>query len=331
MSDSLPLPAALLLGRYRLAFTAAEPLPLFGQATGILRGGVGLMLKRIACLQPNGALCQSRCAVRGPCVCGYLFEGAPPPDVPVLRGQTAIPPPLILSAAHPLPDLLEPGAPLVGELLLFGQAIWQLPSVLAALHALGWSGLGKARVRARLSEVTARLPDREVALWEPHQGRLMGNQPPPASAAAWSGGAPAVGHSLTLHFITPTQLKHQDQAIRTAPEFHVVVRTLLRRLSSLCAFHAGQRWEIDYAGWIERAAQIEIAEAAVTWQEKTRYSTRQQQVIGLHGLVGEVRYTGEVAPFLPLLRLGALIHVGKGIVFGNGRYTLEEATPPQPS
>jgi hypothetical protein len=33
-----------------------------------------------------------------------------------------------------------------------------------------------------------------------------------------------------------------------------------------------------------------------------------------------VTYAGDLAPFLPLLRLGELIHVGKNAVFGNGRF-----------
>ena len=40
------------------------------------------------------------------------------------------------------------------------------------------------------------------------------------------------------------------------------------------------------------------------------------------GFVGKVEYKGDLSEFIPLLRLGEVIHVGKGIVFGLGRYEI---------
>lgn len=41
------------------------------------------------------------------------------------------------------------------------------------------------------------------------------------------------------------------------------------------------------------------------------------------GFVGEVMYRGELSDFLPLLKLGEKIHVGKGTGFGLGRYEIQ--------
>ncbi len=62
--------------------------------------------------------------------------------------------------------------------------------------------------------------------------------------------------------------------------------------------------------------------------------------MNLGGIVGEVTYAGGqggggegeqggwgaggLGAFLPLLRLGELVHVGKAAVFGNGRYELKD-------
>jgi hypothetical protein len=147
--------------------------------------------------------------------------------------------------------------------------------------------------------------------------------------------------TLTLHFLTPTRLKHADHFVEGPPPFHVVVRALMRRVSSLSYFYGGQRWEVDYRGWIGRAEQVQIADAEVRWQDWERYSTRQGREMNLGGIVGRVTYAGGrrqeaegrgreagirgqesegLGAFLPLLRLGELVHVGKGAVFGNGRY-----------
>ena len=41
------------------------------------------------------------------------------------------------------------------------------------------------------------------------------------------------------------------------------------------------------------------------------------------GFVGTARFEGELDEFLPFLRLGELVHVGKGSVFGLGFFRVE--------
>jgi CRISPR/Cas system endoribonuclease Cas6 (RAMP superfamily) len=44
----------------------------------------------------------------------------------------------------------------------------------------------------------------------------------------------------------------------------------------------------------------------------------------LSGFVGEVSFEGDLAPFVPYLKLGEYVHVGKNAVFGNGWYEITE-------
>ncbi len=44
----------------------------------------------------------------------------------------------------------------------------------------------------------------------------------------------------------------------------------------------------------------------------------------LGGVVGTMRYRGELAPFLPYLKAGELLHVGSGTSFGLGQMRLLE-------
>ena len=105
----------------------------------------------------------------------------------------------------------------------------------------------------------------------------------------------------------------------------MLVRALLRRASSLAYFHGGQRWDLDYRGWIARAEGVRTAEARTGWMEWERYSTRQKQRTSIGGTVGRMVYEGDLAPFRPLLALGTWIHAGKGTVFGNGMMRVSES------
>jgi hypothetical protein len=44
-------------------------------------------------------------------------------------------------------------------------------------------------------------------------------------------------------------------------------------------------------------------------------------------VVGTVVYRGKITPFLSLLRAGEVLHVGRGTVFGQGRYRLVTVKP----
>jgi hypothetical protein len=121
-----------------------------------------------------------------------------------------------------------------------------------------------------------------------------------------------------LRFLTPTRLKHGGKYV-SEPAFHVIIRAILRRVSSLYYFHCGERWDFDYRGAIERAERVKVVRMQTEWVDWSRYSGRQRAWIKLGGFTGEMEYEGELAEFRPLLALGELVHIGKACVFGNGR------------
>jgi hypothetical protein len=75
----------------------------------------------------------------------------------------------------------------------------------------------------------------------------------------------------------------------------------------------------------ELAANVNVQAQHLRWHDWERYSNRQQTRMTLGGVLGRVRYVGELGPFLPYLRLGELIHVGKNSAFGLGQITAEVA------
>jgi hypothetical protein len=55
----------------------------------------------------------------------------------------------------------------------------------------------------------------------------------------------ANSHLLSVRYLTPTRITF-DHQLHTYPEFHVVIRNLLRRLSNLAYFHCGQELKLDF-------------------------------------------------------------------------------------
>lgn len=319
--DILPLPD-LLISRYRfvlrLLAEGTEPEHL---AT-VLRGGLNWHTKQLVCMQPQLERCDD-CLLLHVCTYPALFAPVPPSDTEVLRTHSRVPPPYVISTDDDSDTVWKKGARVVFDVVLAGRAASYLPHLILAAQRLAKEGLGRARVRAELQRVESH----PVAGQKPGTELWVDEHLRPDWARFGQ-----VNHAdlhtaekmdrVTLRFQTATRLKYQDKFIEESPAFHILVRTLLRRLSSLTYFFGNNRWDIDYAGWIERAKEVEIAEADVRWQEWGRYSSRQKRHMNLGGLKGEVVYGGDVTPFLPLLRLGRLIHVGKGAVFGNGRYEI---------
>lgn len=126
---------------------------------------------------------------------------------------------------------------------------------------------------------------------------------------------------VTLRFLTYTRLKHEGVWAQR-PDFHVVFRRLLGRLSSLAVFHCGVRLDVDFVGLIEKAKAVALVEDRTRWEDWTRYSSRQDRPMTLGGLVGEATYEGSLEGLWPFLVFGQWTHVGKNATFGLGRYEI---------
>jgi len=319
---SLP-PMELGLYTFSLQMEDAVELPL--DKGPLLRGGFGINLKHTVCVFPGLPPC-AECILKESCAYPFLFEPSPTQNAEVLRNHSAIPfpfvfkPPLDGQRKYTAGDLLE------FQLLLVGRAIEYLPYFLITFQRLGQRGLGKERGRYTLHKVSSQNFARKQDLTIFEDGVINELRGTPSHTADIEkyceeyGQSDFDGQRLSLQFRTRTRIKHEGKFLREPPPFHVVVRTLLRRISSLSYFYCDERWQTDYKHWITLAQQVEIASADLKWQHKTRYSTRKQQHTNLSGIMGNITYQGDLAAFIPLLRLGELIHIGKGTVFGNGRF-----------
>ena len=218
----------------------------------------------------------------------------------------------------------QPGECLEFRLVLVGRAIDYLPYFVFTFGELGRAGLGPGRGRFTLAEVWSEGRTESHCIYTASEGVLRDGGER-LTAADLASTQPS-SRRLAVEFLTPTRIQ-SDGAIRGAVSFSDLVRALLRRLSSLCYFHCGCELQADFRGLIDRACRFRTVESGLRWQGQTRFSTRQEQRIEMGGVVGTVVYKApdEAAwgPYLPLLRVGEWVHVGKGTVMGLGKYQVE--------
>jgi CRISPR/Cas system endoribonuclease Cas6 (RAMP superfamily) len=127
---------------------------------------------------------------------------------------------------------------------------------------------------------------------------------------------------VRVTFVTQTRLKHAGSFARR-PDFQVLFRRLLGRLSALARFHDGGPLDVDFRGLIEAAGAVRLARDETRWTRWARYSARQDRRMEWEGLVGGAVYEGDFAPFWPYLVFGQWTHVGSATTFGLGRYRIE--------
>ncbi|MBN1106430.1 MAG: CRISPR-associated protein Cas6, partial [Deltaproteobacteria bacterium] len=227
-------------------------LPFFKGST--FRGVFGHALKRVVC-----ALKLKECAdciLRETCLYSSVFERSGPDSV------------------HPF--VIEP--PMEGErrfnagerfdcsLLLFGEANQRLPYFVYAFEQMGKIGIGgrvngsrgrfvleqvQAGGRVLYSEGTRKLlrTDGVETLYLPNTDR----------------GAKEV--RVTLE--TPLRLKFENRLTAELP-FHVLVRAMLRRVSSLFNAFGGGEPELDYKGLVKEAQEVRIKESSLRWYDWER-------------------------------------------------------------
>lgn len=314
-----------MIFNYEIDIEAGEGgllLPSYKGST--LRGGFGSAFRRIACSQ-KGLECPV-CLLRTGCPYAYVFETSPPPGSAALRNYESIPRPFVIEPPLETKTEYRPGEKIPFNLILFGKAVGYLPYFIVAFRELGEMGIGRMRKKYRLAEIRAVDPaGGETGVVYRHEDQLVRNVEKAVSADIM-GGSHSFGRvsgygSVTLEFQTMTRVKYEESFSRRL-DFHILIRSLLRRLSSLAYFHHGWELDLDFSGLIEKALEVSMTGDETRWVDWERYSSRQDNKMNLGGLVGRVTYHGPVSPFMPILRLGQLTHVGKGAVFGMGKYKI---------
>lgn len=123
--------------------------------------------------------------------------------------------------------------------------------------------------------------------------------------------------SVALQFVTGVDATGCDPLENPS----TLIARLARRIDGLARWQDSRLHSDAWAGlaphWKGLHYNVKFRSGVVK-----RHSKRQSQIFKNNDLVGCVEIHGNLEPVWPLLRLGALVHVGRGATAGRGRYVL---------
>jgi len=308
----------MLYGKYLFSgvFEDNAILPEYKGST--FRGVFGHALKKVVCALKKQD-CKD-CLLRGKCVYSFVFETSNPDNEPDKKKRIASPPhPYVIEPSESKKTHYKKGESFDFAILLFGRANDYLPYFIYAFEQMGKIGIGQRiegkRPVFKLDSVTAgnnpvySSQDNKIKEGEFTQDLIAEYYLPEESKTV---------NSLDLALETPLRLKFENSFRANLP-FHVLVRAMLRRISSLNNYHGNGEPSLDYRGLVKRAESVEVSDSSLKWFDWKRYSNRQDRSMLMGGMVGKLSYSGELSEFIPLIRFCEKVHLGKQTTFGLGK------------
>jgi hypothetical protein len=297
---------------------------VFDQFPGVaLRGALGRVMREIVCPKPSAP----NCAVCPGLSCGYHRVFCPIRDDLPKRYRNP-PPPFVLRPRFGAGSF-SVGSALEFDLILAGTGIRDLPLLLAAINELGGHGMGAGRDRTasrgtfHIEQMDSLGPTSLQQVIAPGHDYIRPVVNPWRYPSDFQGEPPVSADAFCVELRTPTQLTETDPG---RFPFDELITSLVRRLDLLAfAYGPGPVNTVeDYFAIRARAQEVRTAGRSLARLEVPRYSTRQQRCLQFAGWLGSVIYEGDVKPWLPLLKLAKLIHVGRHTAFGWGWISLRE-------
>jgi len=304
---------SLTFHRYQFNFTLETPLRLDYYAGSLLRGVFGHALRKVSCMTKLKSC--PECPLYRTCPYTTVFE-MPPPLQHNLQAFSQIPNPYVIEPPPLGSKVYQTGETLSFSMVLIGPAIAQLPLIIFAWQQAFAQGIGKYQSTARLKAVAlVDAQNQHHIVYDPQTHQSVQTH----TAEEFPGLAQQ--ESLTLTFLTPLHVQKQGKVLAddmTAKDF---LMALIRRHYLLQEFY-GHNYQAPQFSQLAEYAQSIHSQTQFNWCRWQRYSNRQQQKMRFDGVLGQIRLSGELQPFLPMIQAGQWLHMGNKTTFGMGRYQI---------
>lgn len=306
----------MIFGRYRFIIRLKDDaiLPYYKGST--FRGVLGHALKRVVCALQRQEC--STCLLRTNCTYALVFETAHAVALPDGSRVSSAPPPMVLQPPGTTCHEFKKGETLECTLLLFGQINRNLPYFIYAFEQMGRIGIGRSvngrRSQFVLESVTSE--DRSLTFYSRDNPAIT--LPEEVLNLIIGEKCENPGSRITMEIHTPLRIIARQAPVARLP-FPLLMRTMLRRVTSLLNVYGEGEPDLDYAGLVALSEEISISANSLKWFDWKRYSSTQDRKMFMGGLIGTIEYQGDFAPFLPVMRMAEKVHIGKNSAFGLGK------------
>ncbi len=299
--------------RFRFNFCSADGIYFAPYQSGnIVRGAFGTIFRSLVCIP--GCRDASVCDERTRCIYARVFKPQAPRGGP--SGLADWPRPFVFRASHLDGKTIRPGDGFYLDVHIFDVPEPAVEYFILAFEQLAREGLGPNRGRAQLISVDQL--DAHGAIVTRIFDARTGDRSAPALPISidLNTGMETVSR-VCVNFLTPTQLKG-EQRIAERPEFSILFGRLRDRISTLRMLYGPGPLPIDFRALGERASAVRMVRCELKRTAVERRSSRTGQRHSIGGFMGEVEYEGDLQEFMPYLRIGEWVGVGRQTVWGNG-------------
>ena len=310
----------MLYGTYQFfcVFKNDAYLPYYKGST--FRGVFGRALKKVVCALKREEC--SQCLLRQRCIYALVFETSI--SMALSEGsRTASPPhPFVIEPPLTTETKFLKGSFFNFNLLLFGEINNSLPYFIYAFEQMGKTGIGKKINGSRGKFTLKEVKSGSALIYSATDKKL--NTTNKLKVLSIDNPANLSDKKIFLKLVceTPLRLKFKNRLNADLP-FHVLVRAMLRRVSSLLNCYGAGEPPLDYKGLIKKAAYVQTLDSSLKWFDWKRYSFRQNKSMLMGGITGSITYEGDLAEYLPLIEFCEKVHLGKQTSFGLGKIKAE--------
>ncbi len=313
----------MLYGKYRFFCQLDKEAILPSYKGSTFRGVFGRALKKVVCALKRQTCDQ--CLLKRQCVYSLVFETSDS-GLPVKSSRIA---------SQPHPFVIEPpltedinfpmGSSFDFNLLLFGDVNNSFPYFIYAFDQMGKIGIGKKVNGSRGTFSLKSVKNGRRIIYSDKNRKLNATDIYQNLTLQDSMEKHEKVFSLKVTIETPLRLKYENKLTAELP-FHILVRAMLRRVSSLFEYYDDGEPELDYRGLVKKAKEVSIVNSKLKWFDWRRYSFKQDKAMLMGGISGSVIYKGKVSEFMPLLDFCSNVHIGKQTSFGLGQIKAELLT-----
>ncbi|MBF0226751.1 MAG: CRISPR system precrRNA processing endoribonuclease RAMP protein Cas6 [Desulfobacterales bacterium] len=317
--------------RLRAQFCVLKPfkLPFYTGSTfhGILGHSLAEVhfgLKKEQCTK-----CPSRSQCRYSALYEYFFNS--PSDHPFIKdycesirkNQKNFPQPFIIEP--PSGGVYLEGEHLYLIITLIGKAIEHLPFMTCALFLMNKYKFGGVENCISLESITDDLSPDDSLIYDGKIDNFIGhamvynfNKVKESLLSILK--TEQYVNKIQIRFLSPFRYK-QENRLGKPIDFKIFISRIFDRLN-LLSVHSPLDTPIDSKSYIADSNSIEVRQSNIQWFDWKRYSCRQDEYMKFGGYIGDIKFTGELNPFLPYIKMAEYLHVGKQTSFGLGKFKM---------